>query len=163
MIHVSVQDYPFESSFGLYNVCAEVAFDPNEHQRFVAGDSLDSIPHKIVNESSCIRQAGYRFYLNTYRDLVYRKVVLTAAQLEDIRAVLNLNSSQFATLVGVRRGSLSNFVKGRRKMPHPSQILALDRLAYELLKPGTAKIFVKGAPSIPYDKELRKAFGMLEH
>ncbi len=91
-----------------------------------------------------LRLEAVEFIERHYRDALNGAFDLDAQVLRDMCELLGLNQSQFALILGIDKGSLSNVINRRRRMMRSTQLLMLERLAMELARPGSALCLIQG-------------------
>lgn len=84
------------------------------------------------------RAVALNFFKTNYQNILAGVHELDKNQIKAIQNYLGLNGLQFAKVIGLDRGSLTNVYK-RNSCSHPVQILIIERLGMELGRTGAAK------------------------
>lgn len=150
-LHKVVADIDFVCGFGVYRMQAQIERLASATPARASEDRLDPASYHLLDPSACLREAARRFFEESYRSVLFGRLSLSVAHMQAIQDMAGLNRSQFAQVLGLDKGSLSNIMSGRRQMQRSTQLIALERLGMELARPGSMKglLLRKVPPSSP--------------
>lgn len=147
---VKIPQLKYESTLGtilLKN--AEVSMDIEDYEKFKEGQDIEEIDYglsgKVIEKAE--RLVALEFFRSHYQEIIEDRYQLKVDELVAIQELLKLNTQEFATLLGIDKGSLTN-IRKRGKMSHPVRLLAIERLGMDLARAGSAKGLVDKKASI---------------
>lgn len=104
-------------------------FDSNKHEHLIDANEVERME----------RLVGLHFVQDNLVAIVKDARKLSEDEVYGIQLITGLNATQFATLLGIHKGTLSKILKGRLEMKKPERILAMHLLQNEILTPGYCK------------------------
>lgn len=86
------------------------------------------------------RLAALEFLKRNYRmSLKDAEFTLTSRVVRGIMAVLGVNQTEFGELIGCQKSKVSKILRDEQMISKPQALLALERLALELARPGSVR------------------------
>lgn len=86
------------------------------------------------------RLAALEFLKRNYRmSLKDAEFTLTSRVVRAIMAVLGVNQTEFGELIGCQKSKVSKILRDEQMISKPQALLALERLALELARPGSVR------------------------
>jgi DNA-binding transcriptional regulator YiaG len=127
----------------------EVFLSEEDFESFQNGADINSLDYGLSGSDieRLSRSIALSFIEKNYRPVLFKEKSLTSSELKAIKEILGLKSNQFATVLGLDKGSFSNILSDNREMQHPTQILVMERLGLELSRPGSVKAILEEYPS----------------
>jgi DNA-binding transcriptional regulator YiaG len=101
-------------------------FNQDKHDHLIGSDEVTLI----------FKAAAEAFLKKNYLDILFGRRALAASELSGIREFLNLNATEFASILGVPKSTLSKLLKGDVRIKTPEASLAMERLSMELQASG---------------------------
>jgi hypothetical protein len=131
MITRSIEhNYEYKSPFGNL-IVPEVEIGISETGR-------RSLPLAEVKRLS--RKAALKFLTDNYNTaLTNSEFTLSTKIVRAILVFLDVNQSEFGMLIGCQKAKVSKILNGEQNMSKSQSLLALERLAAELARPGLAR------------------------
>jgi transcriptional regulator with XRE-family HTH domain len=127
---VKISDYEFKSAFGTI-VVPQVILGVSESGR-------RSIPEDELSRLS--RLAALNFLKKNYIKAVEQSdYILPATIVRAIMVFLHVNQSEFAKLIGCQKAKVSKILANDQEISKSQTLLALERLATELARPGAIR------------------------
>lgn len=162
MKKIKVRKLKYENALGtliLKNI--EVMLDDDEHLKFKKGASIEDLDYGLsgVDIKKAERQIALEFFEERYNS-VFKEGTLKKEEILAIQHFLNLNNVEFAKLIGIDKGALSNIYK-RDSLSRPVCLLIFERLGMELSRSGSAKRMTDSSaelsePDLKISKEINK-------
>ena len=159
MKSVNVAKIAYRNSFGsidLLNV--DVFLEENDLAKFVGGVAIEDLDYGLPGAAirAAEKSLAIRFFTEKYRQVISGEYTVATDEIKAIQTFLNLNNKEFSRLLFITEGALTNIYK-RKKSQNNVGGIALERLAMELVRPGSAKQLLshRGGTS-DIDAELQK-------
>lgn len=150
MKKIKIPTFEYKNSLGsvtLKNM--EISLETEAYEKYKDGFDLEVLDYglsgRVIEKAES--QIAVKFFKTRYREILNDKYQLKVEELVAIQDLMGLNNIEFATILGVDKGSYSNIIK-RGKMSHPVGLLAIERLGMELSRPGSAKRLVDRKASL---------------
>lgn len=89
------------------------------------------------------REAGQRFFNDTYKKVLRGDQELTPSQFNGIRLFLNVNGTELANLLNLDKSSVSRMMSGKQEIQRNTQLLLMEKLKNELETPGITRAILK--------------------
>ncbi|HYX34567.1 MAG TPA: hypothetical protein VE954_15820 [Oligoflexus sp.] len=123
----------------------ESFLDDDDLEAYLQGKDIGLLDHGLNGDDigRMSRSIALSFIENNYRTVLFKEKSLSSAELKAIQEVLRVKANQFATILGLDKGSLSNILRDNREMQHSTQILVMERLGLELSRPGSIKAMLE--------------------
>lgn len=149
MKSVIVDKFLYRTPLGEGSFRIEVFLDDNELDDYLNGKDISHLDYGLNGADICrmSRSIALSFIEKNYRAVLFKEKSLTSSELKAIQDVLGVRSNQFATILGLDKGSLSNILRENREMQHSTQILVMERLGLELSRPGSIKAMLEDSQS----------------
>lgn len=130
---IKEKNYKFSHPLGNI-VVGEVEVGISEKgRRSLAATEIDRLMKIVVLE----------FLKKNYRKALSRPdFTLSANQVKAIINFLNINGTEFGLLIGCQKSKVSKILRGVQKISTSQALLALERLALELVRPGAIRLLL---------------------
>ena len=151
MKKVKIATYTYSNELGtqdLKNIF--VLLDDDDRQRLDSGEPLESLDYGLPGDviQKAERQISAAFFLENYRAVLEEKKSLSGEEIAAIQNFLGVNNAKMAQLLFIDKASLTNIYK-RKTASRMISGIALERLAMELARPGSAKRMVDASAAMP--------------
>ena len=151
MKKVKIPTYTYSNELGsqdLENIF--VFLDDDDRQRLNSGEPLESLDYGLSGDviQKSERQIAAAFFQGNYRAVLEKKKSLSGEQIAAIQNFLGVNNAKMAQLLFIDKASLTNIYK-RKTASRMISGIALERLAMELARPGSAKRIVDASAAMP--------------
>lgn len=105
---------------------AEVFLSEEDFESFQNGVDINSLDYGLSGSDieRLSRAIALSFIEKNYRPVLFKEKSLTSMELKAIKEVLGLKSNQFATVLGLDKGSFSNILSDNREMQHSLKSLS---------------------------------------
>ena len=156
---VKIEKLSYRNPFGsmeLVNV--DVFLDEEDISKLNHGVSIEELDYGLPGATIRLaeRSLAINFFTEKYRAVISGEYALSTDEIRAIQTYLNLNNKEFSRLLFITEGALTNIYK-RKKSQNNVGGIALERLAMELVRPGSAKQLLSHAGAgRDIDEELQK-------
>lgn len=106
-----------------------------------------------------VKIVALEFLISNYRKGFERPdFTLSSKEVRAIMSILNVNGSEFGTLIGCQKSKVSKILRDEQKISTSQALLALERLALELVRHGAARSLLgdEGAKISEPDEKIAK-------
>ena len=144
MKKVKVPKLAYENALGSIVVKdIEVLLDEDDYKAYKAGQKCEDLDYGLSGRTieRVERILAIGFFRNQYAVIFRGKYQLNVDEIVAIQELMGLNNQEFATILGVDKGSFSNILK-RGKLSRSVGLLVIERLGMELSMPGSSKRLV---------------------
>lgn len=148
---VKIPNYRYTNNLGEQNLKNIFVFlDDDDKQKLVAGEPLEDLDYGLPGDVilKAERQIAAAFFLENYRSVLEEKKSLSGEEIAAIQNFLGVNNAKMAQLLFIDKASLTNIYK-RKTASRVISGIALERLAMELARPGSAKRMVDASAAMP--------------
>jgi DNA-binding transcriptional regulator YiaG len=142
---IVIDKLPYKTPLGEGTFRTEVMIDDADLNKYRAGQDINHLDYGLTGTDieRFSRAIALDFIEKNYRAVLFKEKSLTSKELKAIQEILGVKSNQFATILGLDKGSLSNILRENREMQHSTQILVMERLGLELSRPGSIKAMLE--------------------
>lgn len=146
---IVIDKLPYRTPLGEGTFRAEVTIDDADLNKYRADQDINQLDYGLTGTDieRFSRAIALGFIEKNYRAVLFKEKSLTSKELKAIQEILGVKSNQFATILGLDKGSLSNILRDNREMQHSTQILVMERLGLELSRPGSIKAMLENSQS----------------
>jgi len=148
---VKIATYTYSNELGTQDLKNIFVFlDDDDRQRLDSGEPLESLDYGLSGDiiQKAERQIAAAFFLENYRAVLKDKKSLSGEQIAAVQNFLDVNNAKMAQLLFIDKASLTNIYK-RKTASRMISGIALERLAMELARPGSAKRMVDASAAMP--------------
>ena len=141
MKKIKVPQLKYENVLGsLVLRSVEVLLEDDQYEKFKSGVSIEELDYGLsgVDIKNAEKQIALEFFEERYNAAFKGRGTLKKQEILAIQHFLNLNNVEFAKLIGIDKGALSNIYK-RDSLSRPVCLLIFERLGMELSRSGSAK------------------------